>query len=244
MSGRFNLNDYITVDERIDQFWAQYPDGAIRTEVAYTNNDASSVAVRASVYKRCEQPHPDATGIAQEERLTGEDQYGKPVKGANTSSWWENCETSAIGRALANLGMSLSKQRPSRSEMEKVQRYEDAPQPLRQQQAQSRAPQPQAQHRPAQPQPAALPAPTGPDDDNLLGRIRDDTAAPGFRQKALHAYYDRAATQAALDERADNVRLSGLPEEDLRKAHTWHKQRIAALAPPAPDAPRPASYAG
>ena len=124
MSGRFNLNDYVTVDERIDQFWARYPNGAIRTEMLYTNNDGSNVAIKASVYKDWEHPasNPDATGIAQE--LQG-------GANANKSSWWENCETSAIGRALANLGMSISKQRPSREEMAKVQRYQDEqPDPL------------------------------------------------------------------------------------------------------------------
>jgi hypothetical protein len=113
MSGRFNLQDYVTVDERIDRFWADYPHGAIRTEVVYTNNDGSSVAIKAAVFKDWEHPQPDATGIAQEERGGAN---------ANKSSWWENCETSAIGRALANMGMSISKNRPSREEMQKVER--------------------------------------------------------------------------------------------------------------------------
>jgi hypothetical protein len=116
MSRGFNLNDYVTVDERIDRFWERYPHGAIRTEMLYTNNDGSNVAIKASVHKDATQPHPDATGIAQE--LQG-------GANANKSSWWENCETSAIGRALANMGMSISKQRPSREEMAKVQRYQD-----------------------------------------------------------------------------------------------------------------------
>jgi hypothetical protein len=115
MSGRFNLNDYVTVDERIDRFWADYPNGAIRTEMVYANNDGSSVAIIARIHKDACGP-VIATGIAQE--LQG-------GANANKSSWWENCETSAIGRALANMGMSISKQRPSREEMAKVQRYED-----------------------------------------------------------------------------------------------------------------------
>jgi hypothetical protein len=43
---------------------------------------------------------------------------------ANQSSALENCETSAIGRALANAGYSGNK-RTSREEMEKVQRFEE-----------------------------------------------------------------------------------------------------------------------
>lgn len=117
MGRGFNLNDYITVDERIDRFWAAYPNGAIRTEMIYCNNDGTSVAFRASVHKDAASAHPDATGIAQEYQ----------GKGANQTSWWENGETSAIGRALANMGMSISKQRPSREEMAKVQRHQSPP---------------------------------------------------------------------------------------------------------------------
>jgi hypothetical protein len=135
MSGRFNLNDYVTVDERIDRFWADYPNGAIRTEMVYANNDGSSVAIIARIHKDACGP-VIATGIAQE--LQG-------GANANKSSWWENCETSAIGRALANMGMSISKQRPSREEMAKVQRYQD----------EDARPAPRPQERPAPAPPAA-----------------------------------------------------------------------------------------
>jgi hypothetical protein len=53
--------------------------------------------------------------------------YAEEVRGAgnvNRTSHVENCETSAIGRALANCGMAGSdmSKRPSREEMSKVQR--------------------------------------------------------------------------------------------------------------------------
>lgn len=128
MSGRFNLQDYATVDDRIDRYWAMYPapEGSIQTEIIWVADDGASVAIKATVYAGA---RILATGIAQEERLVGTDQHGKPVKGANVTSWWENCETSAIGRALANMNMSLSRQRPSREEMEKIARYEAAAPP-------------------------------------------------------------------------------------------------------------------
>lgn len=114
--GRFNLDDYVTVDERIDKFWADYPDGAILTEVVWVSDDGLSVAIRATVYQDRLGPVV-ATGIAQEER---------GPSGANKSSWWENGETSSIGRALANMGMTLSRNRASREEMRKVERGEGA----------------------------------------------------------------------------------------------------------------------
>jgi hypothetical protein len=58
--------------------------------------------------------------------------YAEEVRGAgnvNRTSHVENCETSAIGRALANCGMAGSdmSKRPSREEMNKVQRTSNGP---------------------------------------------------------------------------------------------------------------------
>jgi hypothetical protein len=186
MSGRFDLSSYVTVDERIDRFWADYPHGAIRTELLYANNDGSSVAIRASVFKDWEHPHPDATGIAQE--LQG-------GANANRASWWENCETSAIGRALANMGMSISKQRPSREEMAKVQRYQDerpqerpAPYPDRPAPAANTG---QAQHSAPAPAPPAAPVANGqhPDAPANWTTIWREAKAMGIPGRAELAEY-------------------------------------------------------
>jgi hypothetical protein len=61
-----------------------------------------------------------ATGYAEEVRNAGN---------VNRTSHVENCETSAIGRALANCGMAGSdmSKRPSREEMSKVQRTSNGP---------------------------------------------------------------------------------------------------------------------
>jgi hypothetical protein len=61
--------------------------------------------------------------------------YAEEVRGAgnvNRTSHVENCETSAVGRALANAGMAGSdvSKRPSREEMSKVQRSAPAPRPV------------------------------------------------------------------------------------------------------------------
>ena len=57
--------------------------------------------------------------------------YAEEVRGAgnvNRTSHVENCETSAVGRALANAGMAGTdvNKRPSREEMQKVQRTSGA----------------------------------------------------------------------------------------------------------------------
>jgi len=122
MPGRFNPDDYVDCQERINRFWEENPDGAILTEVTSDPNIFEQIVIRALVFKQ--RPFesratamPDATGIAAETRGNG----------ANATSWHENAETSAIGRALANMGYATSrKDRPSRQEMQKVERNEQA----------------------------------------------------------------------------------------------------------------------
>ena len=115
---RFDPNDYVDVQERITQFWNEYPDGAIRTELASPASSFTEVVFRAEIYKHRDHANPDSVGYAAE----------KPGNGANQTSWHENCETSAIGRALANMGAAKSrKDRPSKQEMQKVERNQPAP---------------------------------------------------------------------------------------------------------------------
>lgn len=120
MSDRFNLDDYVDVNERVKQFWAAYPKGRILTAMEHIDGPESSnrmVVIHAEVYADREPSSPPiASGYAKEREGTG---Y------VNKTAFLENCETSAIGRALANLGFGVEKSRPSREEMEAVQRHED-----------------------------------------------------------------------------------------------------------------------
>lgn len=116
---KFDLSEYVDVQTRISRFWQEYPDGAIRTELASPSDDFTTCRYRAEVYKSRDNMHPDATGYAFE--VAG-------GHGPNATSHEENGETSAIGRALANLGYATSlKDRPSRQEMEKVERHQGEP---------------------------------------------------------------------------------------------------------------------
>jgi len=109
---KFNLDNYETVESRIARFWAKYPNGRIETSVYYY--DENRVVFRAALYDDGQDPNPKATGYAEEVR------DASPV---NRTSHVENAETSAIGRALANFEFqSKTQPRPSREEMEKVQR--------------------------------------------------------------------------------------------------------------------------
>lgn len=115
----FNLADYETVEERIKRFFEIHPDGRIITDNVSTDLDRASKiwVVKASIYVSAEEQAnctKKSTGYAFE--IDG-------TAGANRTSALENAETSAIGRALANMNLSGNK-RSSRVEMEKVQRGE------------------------------------------------------------------------------------------------------------------------
>jgi hypothetical protein len=105
----FNLEDYETVEERLIKFWKEHPDGQIHTQIVEAT--ASRFIVIASIYRTEADPRPWTTGLA-EETVQG--------RGVNATSALENCETSAIGRALANAGYATKGKRASREEMKKV----------------------------------------------------------------------------------------------------------------------------
>ena len=112
---KFNLNDYELVEDRLKKFWKDNPNGRVETEVVHITDDGSCVTVRALCYKDIEDINPVTTGIAQETKGQG--------GFANADAWMENCETSAIGRALANWNyQGTGKKRPSREEMSKVEK--------------------------------------------------------------------------------------------------------------------------
>ena len=123
---KFNLEDYETVEERLKKFWADNPNGRIYTEVVHITDDGSCVTIRTLGYKDIEDVNPVATGIAQETKGQG--------GFANADAWMENCETSSIGRMLANwMYQGSDKARPSREEMSKsVKPVEEAPQMMTQ----------------------------------------------------------------------------------------------------------------
>ncbi len=101
--------EYALVADRITLFYQAFPSGRIITELV--SRTADEVTFRALVYRGADEPHPAATGWASEREGDG------PV---NAVACLENTETSAIGRALANLGFLASTRRPSAEEMAKA----------------------------------------------------------------------------------------------------------------------------
>jgi hypothetical protein len=109
----FNLQDYETVETRLEKWHGQYPDSRVETELIEASN--TRFIVFCKLFKTEADSKPCATGLAFE-TIT--------EKGVNSTSALENCETSAIGRALANAGFAAKGKRASREEMAKVNNAE------------------------------------------------------------------------------------------------------------------------
>jgi len=86
--------DYVPVHERLMEFWKNNPTWSIRTEIL--DSTGGKVRFRACVY--------DENGIL---RSTGHGEERENSTYINKTSYVENCETSAIGRALGLLGIGI-----------------------------------------------------------------------------------------------------------------------------------------
>lgn len=111
---RFDISQYTTVAERIDLFWKAHPKGRLHTELVHFSPE--QVVIKAEVYLDRDDPRPVTVDFAEERPETS------PV---NKVSMVENCATSSLGRALADLGGEFTgAKRPSAEEMMKVQRHD------------------------------------------------------------------------------------------------------------------------
>jgi hypothetical protein len=115
MNSMFNLDDYETCEVRLDKWWKENPDGRVATELISFQN--GQYIVQAYLYRTFADSVAYSTGLA-EEKISD--------RGVNSTSALENCETSAIARALANANYAAKGKRASRSEMTKVARQQMA----------------------------------------------------------------------------------------------------------------------
>lgn len=90
--------DYAMVPERVTAFRKLYPEGFIRTDII--SHDGTTVVMQAVAgYYENGSPIILGSGLAQE--VKG---YGM----VNKTSYIENCETSAVGRALGMIGLGIN----------------------------------------------------------------------------------------------------------------------------------------
>ncbi|HKO14599.1 MAG TPA: hypothetical protein VJU87_00070 [Gemmatimonadaceae bacterium] len=167
MGPGFDPDAYAPVAERIRLFYERHPLGRIETELV--SRSEKEIVFKALVYRTATDEHPAATGWAAEREGDGD---------INLVACLENTETSAIGRALANLGFTASRERPSAEEMAKSWR------------ARARLAGPNASRRPRNAPPLRIPAEPEPeiaiDDDPLQRRaneLADALALVGVAQR-------------------------------------------------------------
>ena len=144
---RFNPDEYITVSERIEKFYAKFPQGRILTNIVEHNAETGFILIRAEVYRDPEDALPAATGHAYELRSAGHVQAG---------SYVEVCETSSVGRALALLGFEVRRGVASREEVIRGAKKQQAAA------AAAPAPAPRPERPAPSPAPAETPAPPTP----------------------------------------------------------------------------------
>lgn len=145
MSSRKEVNDrltrtnikgrqYIDVAQRIQGFWELYPQGRIVTEMVA--DDGKRCVFKAEAYDMAE----GGAGLL----ATGHAYEVNSGRGVNATSYIENCETSAVGRALGMLGIGSTDSIASADEvMNAQQRQAQAAKT-----AQKLAPAPQPQQDP------------------------------------------------------------------------------------------------
>lgn len=153
MSSRKEVNDrltrtnikgrqYIDVAQRIQGFWELYPQGRIVTEMVA--DDGKRCVFKAEAYDMAE----GGAGLL----ATGHAYEVNSGRGVNATSYIENCETSAVGRALGMLGIGSTDSIASADEvMNAQQRQAQAAKT-----AQKPAPAPQPQQDPLKPAKARL----------------------------------------------------------------------------------------
>jgi hypothetical protein len=101
---------YVTVSERVLFFNEAYPNGKIETALTY-NDELGIVRAMTKVTPDTEKPDRYFTGHSEENRQSSM---------INKTSATENCETSAVGRALGLMGIGIIEGIASADEMNKA----------------------------------------------------------------------------------------------------------------------------
>ena len=99
--------EYVPVNERIKAFWKMYPSGRINTTLI--SDEAGVCKFKAEIYAFETDTQPRATGYASEKESSSF---------INKTSYIENCETSAVGRALGIYGIGIETSIASAEEVE------------------------------------------------------------------------------------------------------------------------------
>lgn len=111
---KINGKDYVQVKDRVVAFNEMYPNGSIVTEMGYEGE-----VVRCKAIARPDAENLNRCFVGHSEELRGSTNINK-------TSAVENCETSAVGRALAMMGIGVIESIASADEIVKAKNKESS----------------------------------------------------------------------------------------------------------------------
>lgn len=115
-SGKEETKNYCPVNGRVDAFRSLYPQGFISTEIISMEKGIVFMKATCGYYENG-QAIVLGTGMAYEKESNGS---------INQTSYIENCETSAVGRALGMAGFGIDTSMASAEEMDSAFKAQDA----------------------------------------------------------------------------------------------------------------------
>lgn len=109
MSQKPNLDDYVEVAERMQEFFDKHPTGSFDSEIQFAEIDGRWWAiVKSYAYRTPDDPRP-GVGVAYEP-IPGKTSFTK-------DSELQNAQTAAIGRAILCVGAATANRMASREEV-------------------------------------------------------------------------------------------------------------------------------
>lgn len=120
---RFDIDSYVKVNERIEEFYEKYPDGILYTKRI---KEDDGVAFETCIFRDQQDAEFYAsTGIAKSNGFSF-----LPETARGTDKVEEKAETVSVGRALAKFGLSIEKSIASSEEMEQFEDVHKSSAPL------------------------------------------------------------------------------------------------------------------
>lgn len=122
-TGKVTSKEYAEVNQRIKAFRMVYPEGSIITEMLSDKDGVCTFRATVRI------PGPYVPDVGQTTTIlgVGHAQEKESASYINQTSYIENCETSAVGRALGMAGFGINTSLASAEEMENALNNQNAP---------------------------------------------------------------------------------------------------------------------
>lgn len=127
-TGEVQKKDYAEVNQRIKAFRMVYPDGFIATSMMSNNDGVCVFRAEVGYYSETGSRVAIGSGTAYEKENSSF---------INQTSYIENCETSAVGRALGMAGFGIDTSVASYEEVKNAMANQTAPEPKKERKASS-----------------------------------------------------------------------------------------------------------